>query len=239
MHLTHQASPYQTSRHYMTSYHEASLKDNHKNIRAANIPTARGRHNRPSKEHRILLFPINRHLHWTLAIRCAPRSSTTDPSNKWIHLNLAQDEKAQKASFRRTQQVFLKSPACNPADSWEKWENKQGTTQANGIDCGVHLLLHAYVWLLHRDPQSFRWEGLHSPTTGEIFRAFIANSIRAGKVRNIWANPTFPPQPPPPEQSGRSTGRRNYQSQNRHNRRRQRRRLNPSTLQKAPRPKET
>ena len=76
----------------------------------------------------------------------------------------------------------------------QTWEEKAGTTQTNDIDCAVHLLIHAYVWMFHTNPEDFEWQRLAQPTIANTFRLFITNCIRTQHVPNIFRRVTFAPQ---------------------------------------------
>lgn len=67
--------------------------------------------------------------------------------------------------------------------------SKTGPQQSNDIDCGVTLLLTAYVWYFHPDPQNFNWNDIMKiHNLIPHFRRVLIIALCTGKVQNIFAS---------------------------------------------------
>ena len=66
------------------------------------------------------------------------------------------------------------------------------------MDCGVHALLAAFIWLLYPSPLSYKWSDLVTPGIAAAMRPFIANCLHTGTVPNTLLHPTFQPTHPTP-----------------------------------------
>ena len=174
-------SPHNTTRHVLSSYFFTTLLSGGPNPHSffqrqrARTPTYR-----PPRNASTLLIPIVRNLHWHLIIRHQGTYYCVDSGgNHHITPNKQQEYDLITASPAHTPSHHNNS-ALRPLRAF---------TQRDQINCGVFLLLHAYVFLYHPDPLTYSWA--NQPTDiATNFRHFILTSLRTNRVPDLFSNHT-------------------------------------------------
>ena len=182
------SAPYKNSRKILdTNYYSAANNDpTNPNLAQRFLRTCRNEADsklRPKKDTPYILIPMNHNdTHWTLLVR--KYRANRNPISAFYYDSLNGDGKEAR-------EVYLKINGTPIINRNHPWTDTPVPQKINVYDCGVHTLMHAYVWLYHPNPETFIWTTLDHPHLGNIFRDFIHHILFQPHVPNIFATPLY------------------------------------------------
>ena len=126
----------------------------------------------------IILYPYRPigSAHWSLGIHDTRKKT----AQYYEGFNVGTNRKKFLAMIRKT--AYRHAPSMT-------FIAKTGPKQPNDYDCGVTLLLTAYVWYFHPDPHNFNWDDIMKlRNLIPHFRRVLIIALCTGEIPNIFAS---------------------------------------------------
>ena len=141
--LMHMCSPYRTERHFTTTYFTLQAQQDPSNTaKFFNNGARRQNRYKPPPRAPLLLMPFGTGGHWYLLIRTRHRYVSID-SHVDGATKISPTKKAHREAIRNTPAHWVHKRGA------QHFDPLKGFIQQDHHNCGVFLLIHAYVYLFH------------------------------------------------------------------------------------------
>ena len=149
--MMHNCSPFNTERHFTPTFFSTQAHSHPEDTaKFFNNNSRRQRWYKPPPRAPLLLIPIGTGAHWYLLIRTHHRYVPID-SHSSRALTISEDKRSHLEAIKNTPAHWMHPDGAQHVDPIT------GFIQQDEHNCGVFLLLHAYVYLFHPQPHQYPW----------------------------------------------------------------------------------
>lgn len=175
--LIQRHSPYKSTRHIITPFQVEHIKRLTQTNTTKTRQTNTKINKMPHIEGNLTIIPIHTTGHWQTIIRQKQPHNQTYTCTQ-IDTQAHQDTQTNEYN-KIPRQILQNTPYYKAAR--DTWKVQFTVTQGNGYDCGVLLIIIAYVYLHHPRPHTFSWQAYN--TTQKInqlttdFRKYLTHAL--------------------------------------------------------------
>ena len=179
--MMHAQSPYNNERHFTSTYFAYQARQHPAQTNKFFTTTTRTyRHYKPPPRAPLLMIPVGTGSHWYLLIRTQHKYTCID-SDQTGATTISKDKRDQLDAIRNTPAHWIHPHGPKHFDP------TKGFIQRDGHNCGVFLLIHAYVYLFHPRPHQYQWTH-QPPHIVHNFRHFIITCFRTNCIPNLFSH---------------------------------------------------